>query len=280
MAIIEQGILGGFRGKCGDVIGYFRNGVACVRSMPSHYRDRRSAAQLRNRGRFTMVMRLMSAVRPVIALGFKRFASAMTEMNVATRVNYYSAVKESAGGFCYNFSGLVLCRGNVEGLSGLMVNAVGSSLDLVWDGNGVLGGAGDVVSVVLLNEDRMGLKFYRGVALRGDGGVTVAVPQGWNGEGVHCYVLVSRGGDWSESCYVGVVDWNGGVVLADFSADVSVGKLDRGADGVGLGSDQSAIKVLLDLGRSGVEKGVVMCSRGGGGVKKRKNFDNANGKME
>lgn len=251
MAIIEQGILGGFRGKCGDVIGYFRNGVACVRSMPAHYHDRRSAAQLRNRNRFTLVMKLMSVVRPVISLGFKRFASAMTEMNVATRVNYYSVVKESAGGFCYDFSGLVLCRGNVEGLSGLMMNAGGSSLDLVWNGGDVLGGAGDVVSVVLLNGDRMEMRFLRGGALRGDGGVTVAVPMGWNGEGVHCYVLVSRGGDWSESCYVGVVDWNGGVVVADFGGDGVDFVSDMGADGVGLASDQSAIKVLFDLGWDG-----------------------------
>ena len=99
-------------------------------------------------------------------------------------MNYYSAVKAGAAGFGYDYSGLVLSQGPVEGLSGLMMNASGSSVDLVWDGNGVLGGAGDVVSVVLLNGDRMEMRFLKGVALRGDGGVSVAVPMGWNGEGV------------------------------------------------------------------------------------------------
>ena len=96
--------------------------------------------------------------------------------------------------------------GECGGVVGLDDECVGASLDLVWDGGDVLGGAGDVVSVVLLNGDRMEMRFLRGVALRGDGGVSVAVPMGWNGEGVHCYVLVSRGRDWSESCYVGVVN--------------------------------------------------------------------------
>ena len=255
MAIIEQGILGGFRGKCGDVIGYFRNGVACVRSMPAHYRDRRSAAQLRNRNRFSLVMKLMSVVRPVISLGFKRFASAMTEMNVATRVNYYSVVKVGNGGLVYDFSGLVLCRGNVEGLSGLMMSVSGASLDLVWDGNGVLGGAGDVVSVVLLNGDRMEMRFLKGVALRGDGGVSVAVPMGWNGEGVYCYVMVSRGTDWSESCYVGGVAWGGAAVLADFAGNRDDSEFDMAYDRSIFSSDQSAIKVLFPLGSDGVGDG-------------------------
>ena len=255
MAIIEQGILGGFRGKCGDVIGYFRNGVACVRAMPAHYRDRRSAAQLKNRNRFTMVMKLMSVVRPVISLGFKRFASAMTEMNVATRENYYSVVKEGVAGMEYDFSGLVLCRGRVEGLSNLMLGVSGNSLNLVWNGNDVLGGGEDEVSVVLLNEDRMELKFFREVALRRNGMVTVAVPQGWNGEGVHCYVMVERDGDWSESCYVGGVAWNGVLALAESSSDGVGFEFDMSSNGVGFGSDQSAIKVLYDLGRNGGKDG-------------------------
>ena len=251
MAIIEQGILGGFRGKCGDVIGYFRNGVACVRSMPAHYRDRRSAAQLRNRERFAMVMKMMGVVRPVISLGFKRFATRMTEMNVATRVNYYSAVKAGAAGFGYDYSGLVLSRGPVEGLSGLMMNASGSSVDLVWDGNGVLGGAEDEVSVVLLNGDRMEMRFLRGVALRGDGRVSAPVPTGWNGDEVHCYVMVERGGEWSESCYAGGVDWNGGAVVANFGGDGVVAESDTDVAGVVSCLDQSAIRVLSELGQGG-----------------------------
>ena len=255
MAIIEQGILGAFRGKCGNVIGYVRNGVACMRSMPSHYRDRKSEAQLRNRGRFTMVMKMMSVVRPAITLGFRRFASSMTEMNVATRVNYYSLVKEGGASFEYDFSGLVLSRGGVEGLVGVMLNVVGSSVNLVWDGGAVWGGAEDVVSVVLVNGDRMRMKFYRDVALRGDGGVSVEVPHGWNGEGVYCYVMVSRGTDWSESLFVGGLNGVGVAVLSEGDGVSSDSEFDSGSERVVFGSNQSALKVLLKLGQLGVEKG-------------------------
>ena len=256
MARIEQGILGAFSGKCGNVIGYVRNGVACMRSVPAHYRDRRSVAQLRNRGRFTMVMKLMSVVRPVISMGFRRFASAMTEMNVATRVNYYSVVKEGAAGFCYDFAGLVLSRGSVEGLSGLMMNVAGNVVDLVWNGGDVLGGAEDEVNVVVLNGDRMAMRFYRGVALRGDGCVSVAIPGGWNGEDVHCYVMVSRGTDWSESCYVGGMVSTVDLVLSDSDGVLAGNEFDSAGDGAIFSSDQSAIKVLSNLGQRGPSEGM------------------------
>ena len=251
MALIEQGILGAFRGKCGNVIGYVRNGVACVRSMPAHYHDRRSVAQLKNRGRFTMVMKMMSVVRPAITMGFRRFASTMTEMNVATRVNYYSLVKEGAAGLAYDYSGLVLCRGNVEGLSGVMVHVSGSSLSVVWDGNGVMGGNEDGVSVVLLNGDRMEMRFFRGVALRGDGSLSVAIPQGWGGEDVHCFVMVSRGEDWSESYYAGGVGSDRIAMLGELSCDEADFEEDMGSEEDCFKSDQSAIKVLSNLGQVG-----------------------------
>lgn len=264
MAIIEQGVLGGFRGKCGGVIGYFRNGVACVRAMPAHYRDRRSAAQLRNRGRFTMVMKMMSVVRPAITLGFRRFASAMTEMNVATRVNYYRLVKDGAAGMEYDYAGMVLSRGGVEGLSGLMMRASGTDLDVVWDGRGVLGGAEDEVSVVLLNGGRMKMKFYRGVALRGDGGLRVSVPTGWSSEEVHCYVMVERGEEWSDSAYLGEIWANGAAVRADFDGVGADFEFEEGGDGLCFCSDQSVIRVLPD---SGLEGGGNMLDEGddGGG---------------
>ena len=255
MAIIEQGILGGFRGKCGNVIGYFRNGVACIRSMPVHYHDRRSEAQLRNRNRFSMVMKMMSVVRPAVSLGFKRFASAMTEMNVATRVNYYSLVKDGAAGLCYDYSGLVLCRGRVEELSGLMMSAVGNSLDFVWNGHDVLGGGDDEVSMVLLNCDRMEMKFCKGVAVRCDGGISITIPQNWNGDEIHCYAMVSRGEDWSESRYVGRISNGNVLTLCVLDGEMENSGVDAGENMLFSSLDQSAIKVLSNLDQNGVSEG-------------------------
>ena len=265
MAIIEQGILGPFSGKVGGVIGYVRNGVFCVRTVPAHYRDRKSAAQLRNRGRFTMVMKGLSVVRRAVTLGFGRFASAMTELNVATRVNYYRLVRDGANGMEYAWGDLVLSRGPVEGLSGLLYGVAGGRMGLNWNclGLGDRGGVDDGVTVVMVNSERMVMRMWRDVARRGDGGVMVTMPAGWSGEEVWCYVMVSRGGEWSESVCVGCVSGAGGVALAleevNGAGDevVAEGSFNgKGSEGVCFGSDESAIKVLSDLGQGCGEEGL------------------------
>ena len=208
MALIEQGILGPFRGKCGPVIGYIRNGIFCLRSMPTHYHDRRSRRQLENRSRFSLVMKVMSIVRPVITLGFKRFATDITEMNAATRENYYSLVKPAGNGHQYNFPGLILSRGPVEPLSTLIRTLSGNTLQFLWNSQSFPGTGQDNVSVVLLNAKRMTMKFFHNVAQRQEGIATIAIPTSWNREEIYSYLLVERNGDWSNSFCAGTIPWN------------------------------------------------------------------------
>lgn len=269
MAKIELGILGPFHGKVGNVIGYERNGVFCVRSMPTHYRDRRSAAQLKNRNRFAMVMKVMGEVKCATKLGFNRFASGMTEMNVATRVNYYSLVREGASGLVYSYDGLVLSRGRVEKVGGVTMGVAGRNVSLWWDANGLdaMGGGDDEVTVVLMNGKRIEMKMWRGAARRSDGRVNVAMPSGWEGEDVYCYVMAERDGEWSESVYVGAVNGNGLSTVGSRGDDGTDFVLSRDDGALGEDSDQSAIKVLSDSGLSRDEKGAEMPP---GGDEKRK----------
>ena len=207
MALLEQGIIGPFRGKCGPVIGYIRNGQFCMRSMPTHYHDRRSKRQLENRSRFTLIMKVMSVVRPIITLGFHRFATDITEMNAATRDNYYSLVKPSAHGLHYNFPGLILSRGPIEPLSTPIHALTGNTLQFLWNGQSVPGAGNDKVSVVLFNANRMTMKFFRNIAQREEGNVSIAIPTSWNSEEIYSYLLVERNGDWSNSFCAGTIPW-------------------------------------------------------------------------
>ena len=207
MAIIEQGIIGPFSGKCGNIIGYIRNGQFCMRSMPTHYHDRRSKRQLENRSRFTLVMKVMSLVRPVITLGFHRYASDITEMNAATRDNYYSLVKPNGNALKYNFPGLILSRGPVEPLSTPIQTQTNHTLQLLWDAHFIPGAGQDNVSVMLLNANRMTMKFFHNIAQRQDGTATLSIPTAWNHEEIYTYLLVERHGDWSNSTCPGTIPW-------------------------------------------------------------------------
>ena len=59
MGKIKQGILGGFKGKVGTVIGASWNGIAYMRGLPQSTKDRKSAAQLAQRALFKEVQDLV-----------------------------------------------------------------------------------------------------------------------------------------------------------------------------------------------------------------------------
>ena len=205
-------------------------------------------------------MKAMSMVRPAVTLGFGRFATGMTEMNVATRENYYRLVRDGASGMEYAWDGLVLSRGAVLGLEGVMSRLRGGRLLLNWSNLGLdaRGAMEDEVTVVLVNGDRMEMRMSRGVALRGAGCAELRMPSGWSGEEVWCYVMVSHGQEWSESTCVGTVQEGADSMRI---AEERNGERNMGTEaGTGrgrhcFGADQSAIKVLLELGQSGEENG-------------------------
>ena len=95
------------------------------------------------------------------------------------------------------------------------------------------------------------------MARRGAGVAEMGLPVGWSWEEVWCYVMVNRGGEWSESTCVGQV-CGGGVVVIEEGVCLTEGAvgLFEGKDGEGFCflSDQSAIKVLSELVQSGGEE--------------------------
>ena len=59
MGKIKQGILGGFKGKVGTVIGSSWNGIAYMRGLPQSQKDPKTAAQLSQRSYFRELQRLV-----------------------------------------------------------------------------------------------------------------------------------------------------------------------------------------------------------------------------
>ena len=152
-------------------------------------------------------MKTMSVVRPVITLGFSRFATDITEMNAATRENYYTLVKPNGNALKYNFPGLILSRGPVEPLTTHTRTLSGDTLQFQWNGQSIPGAGQDNVSVLLFNANRMTMKFFRNIAQRQDGTATLTVPTTWKHEEIYAYLLLERQGNWSNSTCAGTLPW-------------------------------------------------------------------------
>ena len=86
MGKIKQGILGGFRGKVGTVIGASWNGIAYMRGLPQSTKDRKSAAQLAQRDFFREVQDLVGQLSyEQLVFLFPNSAKGMSRRNLLVK---------------------------------------------------------------------------------------------------------------------------------------------------------------------------------------------------
>ena len=116
MAIIEQGILGGFRGSVGTVVGYWRLGRWCIRARSVAFKDARTAAQLTQRSRFKAMITLSSHLGPALQRGLTAAGNrhGMTEANLFMRLNN-SCFEAEDGGVRVAYGRLRLSEGRLPG---------------------------------------------------------------------------------------------------------------------------------------------------------------------
>lgn len=88
MAIIKQGILGGFKKKIGSVVGSSWKGIATMRSLPLSVANPKTAAQVSNRNRFKTCSEFASEIlSAVIKPLMDRFAGQMSGYNYFCKLN-------------------------------------------------------------------------------------------------------------------------------------------------------------------------------------------------
>jgi hypothetical protein len=153
MGVIKRGILGGFSGSVGNVVGSSWKGIAVIKSKPLSVANPDTAAQQVQRGAMTNVVAfakeiLVDIIKPLC----DRFASGMSGFNLFTQRNIalFDAVAPSP------VASLILAQGPVTDLY-LLVATVDVSLataKCVWNNNTGVGDAlaSDECYIVVYNE--------------------------------------------------------------------------------------------------------------------------------
>lgn len=194
MAIIKQGILGGFIGKVGTVIGSTWKGRSVIRAVAQHVHNPRTAAQQAVRARMSLVSRFVSAVNTFVSEGFRNQADseAITSGNVATRVNLAQAVTGSGTNVDLDYTRVLLSAGsllNVESPA-VTVAASGHSVNVSWTNNA--GADSDVldsdhVLFCLYNPARQASTYDLVSATRDDEAAVLAYPSVWAGDTLYLF---------------------------------------------------------------------------------------------
>lgn len=122
MGTIKQGILGGFNGKVGTVIGSSWKGITYMRGRAQHVKNPRTAGQVYSRTAFKAVSAALSPIASTLRLTFAKSAGKMSAFNKAVSENYKKAIVDQDGTPVVDYSKLILSKGTLHPFDYLNIN--------------------------------------------------------------------------------------------------------------------------------------------------------------
>ena len=136
MAVINQGILGGFSGKVGTVIGGTWKGISYMRSIPASVSNPRTPAQVEQRAKFSAVGKFLHPLTSFLRIGFKSAAVKMSAYNAAMSFNLKNAITGIFPAFDIDYSKVLISQGSLPGaLNPATVSATAGTVRFTWENN-------------------------------------------------------------------------------------------------------------------------------------------------
>lgn len=139
MGTINKGILGGFSGKVGTVIGGSWKGIDYMRSKSSRRNFVPTEKQLIQQLKFALTMRFLQPMAGLLDISFRDFAIMMTGMNSAFAYAIKNAITGVYPSLVIDYSLALVSRGDLpNALAPAVTSGAGSLLTFSWtDSSGV-----------------------------------------------------------------------------------------------------------------------------------------------
>ena len=206
MGKIKQGVLGGFSGKVGPVIGTSWKGKAVMKARALSYNDRQSQAQLEQRMKFGLISKFVFSMAGFINEGFRNRAVDMTELNAAVAANINTAVTGTYPNYQVDYTLCLVSDGNIDLPYSPNATADGTTLSLTWADNSGMGNAqtDDKVMVVVFNPTKNQTIYNTSLAERNERNATITLPTAWTGDTVNVWMAMKRerDGETSKSTFL------------------------------------------------------------------------------
>ena len=124
MGKIKQGILGGFSGKVGSVVGGSWKGISYMRGKAVSIKNPQTLRQMEQRTKFALALSVLQPIIAVIRVGFKRYAHRQSEFNAAMSYTVRHAILGTYPNYTLDFPNLLVSRGTLTGANNAAAAAV------------------------------------------------------------------------------------------------------------------------------------------------------------
>jgi hypothetical protein len=209
MGKIKQGILGGFSGKVGSVVGGSWKGINYMRGKANSIKNPQSPHQMQQRSKFALALSVLQPITAFIRVGFKRYAHRQSEFNAAMSYTVKHAILGTYPDYTLDYPSLLVARGTLTGANNATATAVTGKVKLTWEDNTGIGEARstDKSMAVAINPTKGEAAYITDGALRSAGQEDMTVSPFWVGDEVKVYLafISENGKDVATSAYCGTV---------------------------------------------------------------------------
>ncbi|WP_298152961.1 DUF6266 family protein [Flavobacterium sp.] len=190
MGKFEKGILGGFRGTIGPVVGANWRGLDVMRSRPKRGSRVASAKQLQQRMAFALVIRFITPIRALLDNYFGQPANERSRFDLASSFFLREAVTGVYPDMSIDYARVMITKGDLAGVQDAALTALAlGTLQFTWADNSGQPEAvsNDLLLAVVYNPDKARF-LYSHVEQRSSGLLSLSVPDAWAGDAVHCWL--------------------------------------------------------------------------------------------
>ena len=184
MGIINQGILGGFSGKVGPIVGFRWKSNYYIRARAAKVSNPRTPKQQEQRGKFATAFSFLKAIKPFIRIGYKEFTQEKSAFNAAMSYTLKRAVTGNGKEISIDFNRALVSMGTLMPVFEGTATQNEGQMYFNWQDNSGMGNAesADIVMLLVYNKEKETAVYDTEAALRSDRHAELSLPNDWEGD--------------------------------------------------------------------------------------------------
>lgn len=195
MATLSKGILGGFSGKVGPVVGATWRGMDVIRSRPKSSKRNPTEKQLEQQLKFKLAISFLQPIKSIQSLYFGMGSGVKSRVNLAVSYTISEAIQMVAGLPELIFNKVLITRGELTSFqNAVLTTQPGGVLHLEWEDNSTQGDAApkDQVSIVCYCVELNNWEIFEGIVMRSDLMADVTLPAYCLGKTMEVYAFLNN----------------------------------------------------------------------------------------
>lgn len=209
MGTLQNGLMGGFSGKVGPVVGATWRNKNIIRSAPQLSSKPRSQAQLSNQSNFGLVSTFLAKYRSFINAYFIPDADGKAAYGSAMSYHRKHATIQENGLYYMNYPKVLISKGTLPGVLGITLTPLpNDDIQLTWEDNSeqTLAAPTDLLTVATYAPALHTFYFFEACAERQDTTVNLTIPAGFTEQPLQLWATFTDQAEHpaaASSCYVG-----------------------------------------------------------------------------